>query len=189
MLKVRRTISISPARCFKTGATRASKIGFISRGGPGSKTTVHLPSVISIPGAVPLLFSRVCAPWMTSAWRALISGIGMLRRANRALSFSRTASFRVIQSQLPFQAARETFPRDVVFGRPEPAGGDDDLGTLHRVADGLFQSRLVVADHGLEFDLDAHRVEPLGQPQRIRIQPERRQHLGTDSYNFSVEHK
>jgi len=41
MLKVRRTINISPARCFKTGATEASKSGFISRGGPVSKTTVH----------------------------------------------------------------------------------------------------------------------------------------------------
>src|SRR5262245_49771917 len=95
MLKVRRTISLSPARCFNTGATEASKIGFISRGGPGSKTTVHLPSVISIPGAVPLPFSRICAPLMTSAWRALISGIGMLRRAKRALIFSRILSSRI----------------------------------------------------------------------------------------------
>src|SRR5262249_38686273 len=44
-------------------------------------------------------------------------------------------------------------------------------------------------DHGFKFNVNAHRVEPLCQPQRIRIQAERRQHLGADGDYFSVEHK
>src|SRR5262245_49706875 len=72
---------------------------------------------------------------------------------------------RVFQNQLPFQDAREDFSRDVIFSRSEPTRCDDDLGAFHRVADGLFQTRLVVADNGFELNVNAHRVEPFGQPQ------------------------
>lgn len=41
---------------------------------------------------------------------------------------------------------------DVVIGRPEAAGGDDDLAPLERQTERLFHSFHRVADRSLEFD-------------------------------------
>src|ERR1051326_7524194 len=47
---------------------------------------------------------------------------------------------------------------------------------------------VVVADDGLEFDFDAYRVEPVGQPEAVRVRAERRQQFGADGDDFGGQH-
>ena len=102
----------------------------------------------------------------------------------RANGFKR----RFVNCQLAAQYARENFFRHIVFSRAESAGRNDDLRPLHRIPNRLFESRFIIADDGFEFDFDAQRVELFGEPQRIGVDPKRRQHFRTDSENFCVKH-
>src|ERR1044072_8179660 len=92
------------------------------------------------------------------------------------LSASRMGSSRAALSAPP----RGYLARDVGLGGSGAAREDDDAGALERVADGLFETRVVVADDGLELDLDAGRVEPVGQPEAIGVRAKGRQQLGAD---------
>ena len=65
-------------------AITASSIGFISRGGPGSNTSAVESLSSHKPGAVPFGLGSTSAPRGTIAWRRLMSGIVMPRRAKRS---------------------------------------------------------------------------------------------------------
>ncbi len=69
------------------------------------------------------------------------------------------------------------FAREVVFGRAKSAHEDDDLGTRYGKTGRSRQAFTVIADDGLENDLNAKLVELLGQIQRVRILTERGQQL------------
>ena len=92
----------------------------------------------------------------------------------------------IVQNQPAFEHTGKHLPRDVVFGRPKPSRGDDDFGSFHRIANGFFQSRFVVADNRFELHVNAHRIQPFGQPQGIGVHAKRRQHFRTDGDDFSI---
>ena len=62
-----------PARAA-AGSTCSSNIGFISPGGPGSRTSSRPSCSRSWPGAVPRAFGRAAAPSMTSACFSFVGG-------------------------------------------------------------------------------------------------------------------
>src|SRR6201999_237659 len=80
--------------------------------------------------------------------------------------------FVVEKKSSPKRAGRD-LARDVVFGGPESARYDDDARTLQSVAYRLFEPCVVVADDCLESDFDANRVEPVGQPEAVRVRAQR----------------
>ena len=91
-----------------------------------------------MPGAVPLGFARTVAPSGTCAWRRLRGVISRPRRANRSWIACQT-----VASSIKRQAEKlgGDFPGDIVSGRAEAAGDDNDIrarqGLHQRLADGL----------------------------------------------------
>ena len=46
----------------------------------------------------------------------------------------------------------------------------------------------IIPDNGLELDLDANRVQSLGQPERVGVRSMRREQFGSDGDYFSSQH-
>ena len=97
--------------------------------GPAAARSHVPPCSIHRPGAVPLRVLEHVAPRGTIACRRLISGIVMPRRANRSRMRSTIASS---TSSGTLEHARDRVARDVVLGRAEPAGADDQIGPVER---------------------------------------------------------
>ena len=71
-------------------------------------------------------------------------------------------------------------PREVVGGRPEPAGGDHHVGAGERLAERGLEEREVVGQRGARRDLDPGVEEPLGEPERVRLGAQRPEQLAAD---------
>ena len=74
---------------------------------------------------------------------------------------------------------------EVVFGGPEAAGEEDDVGARDGDAGGSGEVSEVVADDGLEGDLDAEVVEAGGEEEGVGVLAEGGEHLGAGSDDFS----
>src|SRR5678815_520195 len=72
--------------------------------------------------------------------------------------------------QKPFaERARSDLACDVVFGWAKTAGGDHHFRATHGVSDCFFETRVIVAYDGLEFDFDTEAIELFGKPETICI--------------------
>ena len=164
----------------------ASNIGSSSLGGPGSRMTIlrWRPTTVSMycPGALPLALGITSAPSITSAWRALFSGIFMRRAAKRLYIAVRISALR--RSPTPSAAAAAWRVRSSSVGPrpPEKITMSARSEGNPRRAGQVFQ---VVADDGLEGDRDAQLVEPRRQVERVGVLPEGRQHLRPGGNNLS----
>ena len=78
------------------------------------------------------------------------------------------------------ERSREGVARDVVLGRAEAAGRDDQVDGPERGRQHLRELLDIVAEHGLQADVVADRVEPLGDRERVRVDAEWRQQLAAD---------
>ena len=85
-----------------------------------------------------------------------------------------------VDARLLVEDRADRFARQVVLRRAEAAGADDDVGALARAADGLGQSIEVVADDGLEVDVDAERRQPGRDEGGVGIDDLAEQDLGAD---------
>ena len=71
------------------------------------------------------------------------------------------------------------------MGGAEAAGEDDDVGTREGDDGGAGQVREIVADDGLEGDLDAEVVEAVGEVEGVGVLAEGCEHLGASGDDFS----
>ena len=122
MRNMRRAMCRSGSVAASRGLHSASYIGSSSLGGPGSRTTILRcrPTTVSMycPGALPLAFGITSAPSITSAWRALFSGIDMRRAANRLYIAVRISAS--LRSPTPSAAAAASRVRSSSVGPSPP---------------------------------------------------------------------
>jgi hypothetical protein len=78
------------------------------------------------------------------------------------------------------ERARQSVSRDVVFGRAESAGADDQIGRVERSRQHLRQLVDRVADHHFQADVAADGIQALRDDERIRIEAKGRQHLAAN---------
>ena len=114
---------------------------------------------------------------MTSACRRLTSGIFKPRRANRCTSRSTISGYSTSGTTHDIS---QRIARDVVVGRPEAAGQDDEVDAIESAAQVLGDFAATVADDGLRSQLDAERSQPLREKERVRIEARRAQQLAAD---------
>ena len=118
-------------------------------------------------------------PSGTSAWRRLLSG--MSPRPYPA-NFSREQRFDLgVADHRKVEQPRDRIPRQVVLGRPEPAGHQHDVGSVERHAEHLDDPGDVVADRLMMQDVHADRGEPFGDPPGVRVGDLTEQQLGPDA--------
>ena len=180
-----RVISTVPGwRCSSSGATSSSHMRFISAGGPGMAMMI-LPSFSTHqPGAVPrgLLIAR--AEGMSQACFLLRSGMLVWpRRANR-----RSQHFELLgvdRRRLAHDRG-DALARQVVFGRPQTAREDDEVGVVARAPDRLGQTPQVVADDVLVVDVDAQRRQPRSDVRGVRVDDFAQEDFGTNGDDFSL---
>jgi hypothetical protein len=84
-----------------------------------------------------------------------------------------------IAREAPPERGRRGLPGQVVLGRPEPAGGDHDVGPHERRTERRFEQRAVVGDGHARADLDADLEEPAREVGRVRFQAQRREQLAS----------
>ena len=106
----------------------------------GSDSSTHWP------GAVPRSLGRISAPSMTNACRLLTSAI--LRLAWREALLELVGDLGV-EDQLAVERQGHGLARHVVFGGPQAAGKNYDLGARHGAAHRIGQAVAIVADHAL----------------------------------------
>jgi hypothetical protein len=70
--------------------------------------------------------------------------------------------------------------REIVVGRPQAAAADHEIDAGQRVAYGVLELQPIVADDGLEHDVDTQPIQLVCDEQRIRIGSRRRQQLASD---------
>ena len=76
--------------------------------------------------------------------------------------------------------ARHRVARDVVLGRTEPAGADDQIDRVERRRQHLGQLVDGIADHDLQANVVADGVQPLRDDERVRVDAKWRQHFAAD---------
>ena len=81
---------------------------------------------------MPRSLRSVVCPRNTFAWRLLTSGIVQPRAANRA---SIAVDDRLVDFHRQPERLRQRLARQVILGRPEAAGDDQEIGAVERVAD------------------------------------------------------
>src|SRR6185369_12374788 len=72
---------------------------------------------------------------------------------------------------------RRDLTSEVVFGRPEPARRNYNIGPLHSIANSFLKTHFVITDDRLELDLDTDIVKFFRKPKTICIRPLRCQQL------------
>ena len=65
--------------------------------------------------------------------------------------------------------------RHIVLGRTKPAGRNDNIRALQRIANRFFKPGFIITDDRLQLHLDADVHQLLGKPQTIRVGPLRSQ--------------
>ena len=80
----------------------------------------------------------------------------------------------------------DRFAGEVVLGRPEPAGADDEVAPLDRPADGRRRPAEVVPDGGHVEEIDAQARQPPGQVGGIRVHDLAQQQLGANGEQLSA---
>src|SRR6266481_1898718 len=93
-----------------------------------------------------------------------------------------------VKREPALQRARYNFAGNVIFSRAETAGGDHYAGTLHRVFDYFFQTRIVVTNNRLELHIDPAAIELFSQPETVCVSTIRGEQFGTDGDDFSRKH-
>ena len=73
---------------------------------------------------------------------------------------------------------------EVVLGRAEASHKDDEVGALDRGACDGSQLQPVIANNGLEGDINADVVELAGEVEGISVLPVRSEHLRADGHDF-----
>ena len=175
----RRALSSS---CTGSVSSACGHIACSSRGGPGM-TTIAIPSPgTTRPGAVPA-GSTVIAPSGTIAcFRfATFSASGSMRkrRAKPAQDLGDPLLHALVEDQLAARERPHDLGGEVVGGRPQPAGGDDQLEALvGEEAQGREQVLAAVADGEDVGDLDSQPLELLRDPGAVAVAHAARQHLG-----------
>jgi hypothetical protein len=91
-----------------------------------------------------------------------------------------------ITMQLATGCVRDALPSHVVRRRSQTAGDDDRVGSVHRAGDGLAHARHVVADDGVEVDIDTDGGQRLRDRLRVRVGDLSQEQLGSDSYDLGV---
>ena len=166
------------------------KSGSSSQGGPGKRImTFGSPSIF---GRHELAGSR--APRIAQHLRALdeIGLAGVVRRhlnaAGGEAGVERGQNVG-IAPQAEAERFRHALAREVVLGRPESAGADQDLGPRQGLLDTLNQAFTVVAHDGFENHFDAQVVQLLGEKEGVGVLAVWRQHFGADRDDLCVHSK
>src|SRR5262249_16921975 len=76
---------------------------------------------------------------------------------------------RRILDERPPEHGAHGLGREVVRGRPDAAGRDDDVGLRERLPPRPFQALRIVADRDHRDDVDAELEELVGDPLRVRV--------------------
>ena len=76
------------------------------------------------------------------------------------------------------------FTRQIVFGRSQPADRDHDVRAAQCGPKGVHEILAPVADNRLKGHGDAQFVQLFRDVEGVRVLPERRQHLRSDSNDF-----
>ena len=114
--------------------------------------------------------------------------LGVVRRHDhlaRGEAFVECSEDGIVGMETDAECGSDGFAGEVVFGGAEAAGEDDDVGAGDGDAGGRGEVGKVVADDGLEGDLNAEIVEALGEEEGVRVLAEWREHLGAGSNDFS----
>ena len=91
----------------------------------------------------------------------------------------------VVGVEVDAECGGDGFAGEVVFGGAEAAGEDDDVGAGDGDEGGAGEVGEIVADDGLEGDLDAEIVEAVGEVEGVGVLAEGREHLGAGCNDFS----
>ena len=91
----------------------------------------------------------------------------------------------VVRVQVDAERGGDGLSGEVVFGGAEAAGEDDDVGARDGDDGGAGEVGEVIADDGLEDDLDAEVVEAFSEVEGVGVLAEGREHLGASGDNFS----
>src|SRR5262249_43454418 len=91
-----------------------------------------------------------------------------------------------VEAQLPVERQGDSVARDIILGRPEPTGDDNDLGPADGAANSVGKPLAVVSDHALGHYLNAEAVELVREVEGIRIQALRGEKLGADCDNLRL---
>src|SRR5207245_10530421 len=78
---------------------------------------------------------------------------------------------------------------DIVFGGTEPAGRDYDARAFDRVFDQLFKPGIIIADDGLELNVDADAIEFFSEPETVCVGSIRSEKFGANRDDFRREHE
>ena len=136
---------------------------------PGRSTTS--------PGAVPLSFGIDTAEGISHACFRFASGKGSVRRSNSSRSQASSAG---IHRRRLADEPGDRLPRQVVGRRPEPAGRDDELGALERLAERRSHRVEVVGQRRDPADDDAPACQVARQIARVRVSRLADRELGPD---------
>ena len=120
-----------------------------------------------------------------------VEDVGLLRVVGRHHHLARGEAFvesgedGVVGVKADVECGGGGLAGEVVFGGAEAAGEDDDVGAGDGDEGGAGEMGEVVADDGLEGDLDAEVVEALGEVEGVGVLAEGREHLGASCDDFS----
>ncbi len=154
-------------------AIAAGHIGWSSRGGPGRTTKTRSPAGTTKPGAVPTGSSAI-APSGTIACLRLAAADGLLVEAEaprEAAQDRRNLPLHfLVEHQLAAGEAGDDLRGEVVGGRPQAAGGNDQVHVLGgQEAERRPEVVGAVADHEDVGDIDAQLGQSFGDPGPVAI--------------------
>ena len=162
-------------------------IGWSSRGGPGSTTTVGpvpLAGGTTRPGAVPTGSSTVAPSGITACLRFDARTASASRPGQRRIIGRRIASISSLEPRvehhLAAAEAADDLGRQVVGSRTEPAARDDQRHPPARhILQGSEQVIRAVADDLDHRGVDAELAQALGQPRTVAVGDDPGQDLGS----------
>ena len=86
--------------------------------------------------------------------------------------------------QIEVKRFSDALASEVIFGRAEAAGEDEDVGTAEGVVDGLYEVAGIVTNDGFEGDGDSEVVKAGGEKEGVGVLTMRCEHLRTDGDDF-----
>ena len=102
----------------------------------------------------------------------------------KVIPYSLQAAF--VQDKLHSQKLRYRFLAQIIHGRPQPTGGDDNIRTVRRDAQCLQDPVPVVPDRGMPKNINAQEGQLPGQILGVRIGDLSQKQFAADSYYFCV---
>ena len=87
----------------------------------------------------------------------------------------------IVINEFPIDRFCSKDPRNVILSWPQTTGRNHNIRPPHRVANGLLQPSTIVANDGLQLNVDPDLIKPRCQPKTISISLLRRQKFGANS--------